>query len=148
MQCYSPDTSPALGDHQKVIALHLSLAIPRLSRLVGGVDTNDWCINMPSLWRHYSCTFSCAFAAVIILKVYKKIWDWVGIQFATPGSAVRHVSEAKHVQDLLEVCLALLGSLHCSGFGCSSEWLKEHSQLTGFNPMIPLVFQKWLPSQS
>ena len=35
------------------------------------------------------------------------------------------------VQDRLEVCLALLGNLHRSQFGFSSEWLKEHSQLTG-----------------
>ena len=32
------------GDNQKVITLHLSLAIPRLSPYGGGVDTNDWCI--------------------------------------------------------------------------------------------------------
>ena len=39
-------------------------------------------------------------------------------------------------QDRLEVCLALLGSLHCSRFGLSSVWLKDRSQLTGFDRMI------------
>ena len=32
------------GDNQKVIVPHLTPAIPRLSPLVGAVDTNDWCI--------------------------------------------------------------------------------------------------------
>ena len=36
-------------------------------------------------------------------------------------------------QDPLEVCLALLGSLHRSWCGFSLECLKEHSQLTIFN---------------
>ena len=48
------------------------------------------------------------------------------------------------VQDQLEVCLALLGSLHHSRFSFSSEWLKEHSQLPGFNRSLP----KWPPSRS
>ena len=40
------------------------------------------------------------------------------------------------VPDPLEECLTLLGSLHCSQFGFSSEWLKEHSQLTGFQHLF------------
>ena len=49
-------TTPSLprhcSDNQKVIALHLTPAIPRLSPLVGGggggliMDTNDLCINV------------------------------------------------------------------------------------------------------
>ena len=46
------------------------------------------------------------------------------------------------VQDRLEVCLALLGSLHHSWFGFRSEWLKEHSQLKGFNRMIASCLPK------
>ena len=42
----------------------------------------------------------------------------------------------------LEVRLALLGSLHRSQVGFSSEWLKEHSQLTGFNRMIASCLPK------
>ena len=39
-------------------------------------------------------------------------------------------------QDQLEVCLALIGCLHRSRPGL--RWLKEDSQLTGFNRMIAL----------
>ena len=46
------------------------------------------------------------------------------------------------VQDRLEVCLALLGSLNRSRFGLSSAWLKVHSQLTGFNEMITSCLPK------
>ena len=28
-----------------------------------------------------------------------KVWDWAGMEFANPGSAVRHVSAARHVND-------------------------------------------------
>ena len=40
------------------------------------------------------------------------------------------------VQYGLDVCLTLLGSLHCWQLGFSSEWLKEHSQLTGFQHLF------------
>ena len=46
------------------------------------------------------------------------------------------------VQDRLEVCLALLGSLYSLRLGFSSEWLKEHSQLTGFNRSLPKMAAK------
>ena len=46
------------------------------------------------------------------------------------------------VQDRREVCLALLGSLHRWRFGFSSEWLKEHSQLTCFNRSLPKMAAK------
>ena len=46
------------------------------------------------------------------------------------------------VQDRLEVCLALLDSLHRTRFSFSSEWLKEHSQLTGFNRLMPKMAAK------
>ena len=28
-----------------------------------------------------------------------KVWDWAGIELATPGSAVRHASVDRHVID-------------------------------------------------
>ena len=33
-------------------------------------------------------------------------------------------------------------------FRLNSEWLKEHSQLNGFNRVIASGLPKWLPSQS
>ena len=35
-----------------------------------------------------------------------------------------------------------IGSLHRSRFRFSSEWLKEHSQLTGFNLSVPKMAAK------
>ena len=36
---------------------------------------------------------------IISRSISMKIWDWAGIEIATPGSAVRHVSAARHIMD-------------------------------------------------
>ena len=36
---------------------------------------------------------------IISRLISKKVWDWVGIQLAAPGSAVRHTSVARQVTD-------------------------------------------------
>ena len=35
----------------------------------------------------------------IISDISTKVWDRVGVKFTTPGSAVRHLSAARHVTD-------------------------------------------------
>ena len=44
---------------------------------------------------------------IISLSISTKVWDRAGIELATPGSAVRHASVARHVTDcdiLLNIC--------------------------------------------
>ena len=36
---------------------------------------------------------------IISLSISTKVWDRAGIELATPGSAVRHASVARHVTD-------------------------------------------------
>ena len=36
---------------------------------------------------------------IISWSISTKVWDWTGIELATPGSAVRHASVARHVTD-------------------------------------------------
>ena len=33
------------------------------------------------------------------MTISTKVWDWAGIELATPGSAVRYASVARHVTD-------------------------------------------------
>ena len=44
---------------------------------------------------------------IISLSISTKVWDQAGIELATPGSAVRHASVARHVTDC--ATRALLG---------------------------------------
>ena len=52
-----------------------------------------------------------------------KVWDRAGMELATPGSAVRHASVARHVTD----CATRPGNGNCSIFNfskiCSHESL-------------------------
>ena len=36
---------------------------------------------------------------IISWLISTKVWDWTGVELATPGSAVRHASVARHVTD-------------------------------------------------
>ena len=58
-----------------------------------------------------SCTYFCLLWSTTLLEwisgreendhrsIYLKVWDWAEIKLATPGSAVRHPSVARHVTD-------------------------------------------------
>ena len=68
---------------------------------------------------------------IISLSNSKKIWDWAGIKLATPGSAVRHTSVARHITDCatcsamarFTVKYSIKELLHsCVGLNISPGW--------------------------
>ena len=68
-------------------------------------------------------------------SISTKVWYRAGIELATPGSAVRHASVARHVTD----CATRPGAKHswldtsmqsCHSFHCSNTWLSPRMSYT------------------
>ena len=59
-------------------------------------------------------------AEIISWSISTKVWDRAGIELATPGSAVRHASVARHVTD----CATRPGTLLV--ITCCGSYVKSH----------------------
>ena len=96
---------------------------------------------------------------IISWSISTKVWDRAGIELATPGSAVRNVSVARHVTDCatrpgdMHICVkqkqdqTLLWTWVAGAYGCVNS-LYAKFKFTGmksdYTKLHNVIYSRWL----